>query len=149
MNRAGWLTKLLGDRGERAAVRYLKRQGYRVLARQSRSRIGELDIVAMDGSTIVFVEVKTRSSHAAGHPVEAVTPTKQKQLTRAALQWLRSRRLLEHPGPVRRCGDHVASRRCPRDRAHPKRVPCNRVRSDVFVTVPQCRGFNLTPDLQK
>lgn len=97
MNRAGWLTKLLGDRGERAAVRYLKRQGYRVLARQSRSRIGELDIVAMDGSTIVFVEVKTRSSHAAGHPVEAVTPTKQKQLTRAALQWLRSRRLLEHP----------------------------------------------------
>ncbi|QDU36728.1 hypothetical protein Mal4_10240 [Maioricimonas rarisocia] len=97
MNRAGWLTKLLGDRGERAAVRYLKRQGYRILARQSRSRIGELDIIAMDGPTIVFIEVKTRSSHAAGHPAEAVTSTKQRQITRAALQWLRARRLLERP----------------------------------------------------
>ncbi|MFG0332522.1 MAG: YraN family protein [Maioricimonas sp. JB049] len=97
MNRGGWLTKLLGDRGERAAVRFLRRQGYRIVARQSRSRIGELDIIAMDGPTIVFVEVKTRSSHAAGHPSEAVTATKQRQLTRAALQWLRARRLLERP----------------------------------------------------
>lgn len=95
MVRPGWLTRWLGDRGERLAVRHLKRQGYRILARQSRNRIGELDVVALDGETIVFVEVKTRSSQAAGHPVEALTPAKQYQLTRVALAWLKVRGLLE------------------------------------------------------
>lgn len=95
MPRPGWLTLLLGDKGERLAVRYLKRQGYRIVARQSRSRIGELDIVALDGDCIVFVEVKTRSSDKAGHPAEAVTTAKQQQLTRAALAWLKRRGLLE------------------------------------------------------
>jgi putative endonuclease len=93
--RRDWLRKLLGDRGERAAVRYLKRKGYRILARQSLSRIGEIDIIARDGDCIVFVEVKTRSSAAAGQPVEAVTLAKQKQLTRAALAWLKRHNLLE------------------------------------------------------
>lgn len=91
----GWLRKLLGDRGERAAVRYLKRLGYRILARQSLSRIGEIDIIALDGDCIVFVEVKTRSSEVAGRPEEAVTPAKQQQLARAALAWLKRRGLLE------------------------------------------------------
>ncbi len=98
MARRGILNKLLGNRGERAAAKYLKRQGYRILARQSRSRIGEIDLIALDGDTVVFVEVKTRSSHAAGHPSEGVTPAKQKQLTRAALVWLKHRRLLNHRG---------------------------------------------------
>lgn len=98
MTRLGWLRKLLGDRGEREAARFLKERGYRILARQSRSRIGEIDLIALEGETIVFVEVKTRSSHAAGHPVEAVTFAKQKQLTRAALAWLKRRSLLD-----RRC----------------------------------------------
>jgi putative endonuclease len=93
--RRGWLRKLLGDRGERTAVRYLKRKGYHILARQSLSRIGELDIIARDGDCIVFVEVKTRSSDAAGLPIEAVTLAKQKQLTRAALAWLKRHKLLE------------------------------------------------------
>ena len=96
MPRPGWLTLLLGDKGERVAVRFLKKQGYRIVARKSRSRIGEIDIVAVDGECIVFVEVKTRSSHAAGQPVEAVTAAKQHQLTRAALAWLKRRKLLEH-----------------------------------------------------
>jgi putative endonuclease len=96
MNRIGWVRKLLGDRGERAAARFLKQRGYRLLARQSRNRIGEIDLIALDGETIVFVEVKTRTSHAAGHPVEAVTFQKQKQLTRSALAWLKRRGLLEH-----------------------------------------------------
>ena len=95
MPRPGWLTLLLGDKGERVAVRFLKKQGYRIVARKSRSRIGELDVVAVDGECIVFVEVKTRSSHVAGQPVEAVTAAKQHQLTRAALAWLKSRGLLE------------------------------------------------------
>jgi len=93
----GWLRRLFGDRGENAAARFLKKQGYRILARQSRSRIGELDLITRDSDgTIVFVEVKTRSSHAAGHPAEAVNFEKQKQITRAALAWLKQNRLLEH-----------------------------------------------------
>lgn len=98
MARVGWLRKLLGDRGERVAAKYLQGLGYKILARQSRSRIGELDLVALDGSTIVFVEVKTRSSHTAGHPAEAVNPAKRKQLTRTALHWLKQRKLLDHRG---------------------------------------------------
>ncbi len=94
--KVGWLRKLFGDRGERLAARHLRRQGYKILARQSRSRIGEMDLVALDGDCIVFVEVKTRSSHAAGHPSEAVTFEKRRQLTRVALAWLKRRGLLDH-----------------------------------------------------
>ncbi|MCA9074437.1 MAG: YraN family protein [Planctomycetaceae bacterium] len=96
MPKRGILNRLLGDRGERVAAKFLKRKGYRILARQSRSRIGEIDLIAQDGEVIVFVEVKTRSSANAGHPAEAITFTKRKQLTRAALAWLKRRRLLEH-----------------------------------------------------
>jgi putative endonuclease len=98
MVRVGWLRKLFGDRGEREAARHLRKQGYHILARQSRSLLGEIDLIALDGKTIVFVEVKTRSSHVAGHPVEAVDSRKQRQLTRAALAWLKRRNLLDHPG---------------------------------------------------
>ena len=64
---SGWLRrffpeKSLGQRGEEAAERYLKRRGYKVLARGNRLRPGELDLVMLDGRTIVFVEVKTRQS---------------------------------------------------------------------------------------
>ena len=91
-----WLTRLFGDRGEREAARYLRRKGYKILARQYRNRLGELDLIALDGTWIVFVEVKTRSSVSAGHPVEAVTPAKQAQLTRLALVYLKEHGLLEH-----------------------------------------------------
>jgi len=91
---AGWLRKLFGDRGERLAARFLRRRGYRIVARQSRNRIGEIDIIAEDGDWIVFVEVKTRSHGDKGHPAEAVTAAKQRQLTRAALAWLKTRGLL-------------------------------------------------------
>lgn len=97
MPKVGWLRKLFGDRGERTAAVFLRKKGYRILARQSRSFIGEIDLIAMDGERIVFVEVKTRASHVAGHPSEAVTPAKQRQLTRAALVWLKRRRLLDRP----------------------------------------------------
>jgi len=96
--KTGWLRKLFGDRGERVAARYLRRQGYRILARQHRSRIGEIDLIALDGQTIVFVEVKTRSSNVAGHPSEAVNHAKQLQLTRAALAWLKRMHQLHQRG---------------------------------------------------
>ncbi len=87
----------LGIRGERAAERYLKRRGYRIVGRGERDRIGELDLVAVDGKTLVFVEVKTRGSLATGHPAEAVDRDKQRRLTRVALSYLRRHDLLEHP----------------------------------------------------
>ncbi len=79
----------LGDRGERAAARFLKRQGYKIVARGYSNAYGELDVVAVDGRTVVFVEVKTRVSTAGGHPAEAVTAEKQRRLRRAALGFLR------------------------------------------------------------
>lgn len=91
-----WLTKLFGDKGEREAARYLIAKGYKILARQYRNRQGELDLIALDGDCVVFVEVKTRSSVASGHPAESVTPAKQSQLTRLALVFLKQHRLLEH-----------------------------------------------------
>jgi putative endonuclease len=99
---AGWWSsarrpKTLGQRGERAAARFLRRLGYAIVARGERDRLGELDLVAVDGRTIVFVEVKTRSSHEGGHPVDAVDGEKQRRLTRLALAYLKRHDLLEYP----------------------------------------------------
>ncbi len=96
--RRGWLYRLFGNRGEREAARYLRRQGYRILARQYRSQHGEIDLIALDQNVLVFVEVKTRASHAKGHPVEAVNFAKQKQISQAALAWTKRRRLLHQRG---------------------------------------------------
>lgn len=85
----------LGKRGEHAAEKFLKRRGYTVIARGERDRIGELDLVAVDGRTVVFIEVKTRTSHDAGHPVEAIDADKQRRLTRVALSYLKRHDLLE------------------------------------------------------
>ena len=73
----------LGARGERAAEKYLKRHGYRIVTRNFRASGAEIDLVAMDGETLVFVEVKTRRSFAAGAPEEAVDVRKQSRIRRA------------------------------------------------------------------
>jgi putative endonuclease len=96
-----WFAKLstpkpLGFRGERVAEKFLKRLGYKIVARGLRSRGGELDLVAVDGRTIVFVEVKTRTSDRYGAPEEAVDLHKQKRMTRAALMFLKRHGLLEY-----------------------------------------------------
>lgn len=78
----------LGQRGERLAARYLKRLGYRILKRNYRSPSGEVDIIAMDGGTMVFVEVKTRSSDTFGSPAEAVGYHKRKRVCAAAMLYL-------------------------------------------------------------
>lgn len=88
--------KSLGERGEAAAARYLRRLGYQIVARGERDRFGELDLVAVDGRTVVFVEVKTRHSRDKGDPVEAVHEEKQRRLTRLALSYLRRHDLLEN-----------------------------------------------------
>jgi putative endonuclease len=81
--------KSLGYLGERAAEKYLKRKGYKIVARGERLRGGELDLVAVDGRTVVFVEVKTRRSNEAGTPAEAVDARKEMHLTRAAMAFLK------------------------------------------------------------
>ena len=85
----------LGERGEIAAARYLKRKGYILVARSARDKTGELDIVAVYQRVVVFVEVKTRTSHDAGHPAEAVDAEKQRRLTNLALRYLKRHDLLE------------------------------------------------------
>lgn len=89
------LGKLLGDRGERAAARYLRRRGLRVITRGYRCPLGEIDLIARDGDRLVFVEVKTRRR---GEPAEAVTPAKQRRLTLTALHFAKRHGLLDIPG---------------------------------------------------
>ena len=87
----------LGPQGEQLAARFLQKLGYRILARGHRQRLGELDLVALDHRTIVFVEVKTWRCGDKGDPSLAVDERKQEKLTRAALTYLKGRRLLEQP----------------------------------------------------
>ncbi len=76
--------KEVARRGEEAAAAYLERTGMCVVDRNWRTKSGEIDIVALDGETVVLVEVKTRRTQSHGTPEEAVTPTKQKRLLRLA-----------------------------------------------------------------
>jgi len=88
----------LGQRGERAAARFLKRGGYKIVARGDRLQGGELDLVAVDRDrTLVFVEVKTRESAEAGHPSEAVDQAKQRRLTRLATIFMKRHGLMQYP----------------------------------------------------
>ncbi len=86
-------TQTLGRRGEDHAAAYLVGLGWEVLERNWRCRAGEIDIIARDGTSappaIVFVEVKTRGSTRAGHPLEAVGYRKLSGLRGLALQWLK------------------------------------------------------------
>lgn len=86
-------THTLGRRGEDRAVAYLRTCGYQILERNFRCRLGELDIIAREGDTLAFVEVRTRSHGRQGSALEAVSPTKQRQVARVASYYLTSRRL--------------------------------------------------------
>jgi putative endonuclease len=88
-----WLRGLLGRKGEHRAAAFLKKKGLRIIGRGVTNRCGEIDLIALDGETIVFVEVRTRQSLDAGHPAESVT-VEQAKVTRAALSYLKSNRLL-------------------------------------------------------
>ena len=97
---AVWATPLhgtLGERGEQLAERTLRAKGFRIIGRRVRTVRGELDLVAKQGRTWVFVEVKTRRADELGESLAAVTPQKQRQLTRLALAYLRRRHCLEEP----------------------------------------------------
>jgi putative endonuclease len=87
----------LGRRGERIAERHLRRKGYRILERNFRGAGAEIDLVAMDGETLVFVEVKTRRTTATGTPQEAVNAHKQRHLRRAGEVYALSHRAHDRP----------------------------------------------------
>ena len=80
--------KLFGQQGESAAEQYLRHKGYRIVARNLRSSVGELDLVAEDGQVLVFVEVKARRTDAFGGAIHAVHQRKQEKLIRLAAQYL-------------------------------------------------------------
>src|SRR2546426_1202298 len=87
----------LGKIGEDLACRELERCGYAIVARRYRRRCGELDIVARDGPTLVFVEVKTRDGRWFGGAAEAVTGLKRRRIVQLALEDLMRHRLSECP----------------------------------------------------
>lgn len=74
----------LGRQGEDLAVSWMERRGYRILGRNVRTRLGEIDLVAGRGQLVVIVEVKTRRSDEAGSPLESITPIKAHRLRRMA-----------------------------------------------------------------
>ena len=86
-------TRARGRVGEEDAVRWLRSQGYEVLERNVVTRAGEIDLVAREGDTLCFVEIKARGSAAYGPAVAAVGPAKQRRLSRAAALYLATRRL--------------------------------------------------------
>jgi len=87
----------LGNQGEDIAAAYLSSIGFRIITRNYRNKSGEIDIVAEDKETLVFVEVKTRRSKRFGLPEEAVTLQKQRQIVRAATWYLSHHNMLESP----------------------------------------------------
>ena len=86
-------TKEQGRSGEDLAQDYLRKQGYKIIERNYHCRYGEIDLIARDGETLVFVEVKSRRSTAFGTPEEAVGAAKQKKISIVALWYLAERNI--------------------------------------------------------
>ncbi len=87
--------RLFGQEGEATAERYLRRKGYRIVAKNLRSTLGELDLVAEDGRVLVFVEVKARRSENFGGAIHAVHRQKQEKLIQLASQYLAKHHLTD------------------------------------------------------
>ena len=80
--------KVIGDKGEDFAASYFEKQGYKIKARNVHSRYGEIDLIAENEDTVVFVEVKTRSHDSLDRAADAVTPAKQKKIILTALHYI-------------------------------------------------------------
>ena len=83
----------LGQRGEAEAEQFLRALGYRIVGRRERVLRGDIDLVALDGRTVVFVEVRSRSDTAHGHPAETVGFQKQRRIAELATAYIRRHRL--------------------------------------------------------
>ncbi|HIW03067.1 MAG TPA: YraN family protein [Candidatus Protoclostridium stercorigallinarum] len=89
--------KTSGSRGEKLAEKYLRDNGYRILARNFTTDIGEIDLIATDDEFLIFVEVKARMSDAYGEPAEAVDVRKQRKLSMVASQYIKKSMLFGAP----------------------------------------------------
>ena len=87
--------KLLGRAGEVEAGKFLKKKGYTILETNFHTHVGEADIIAKDGETIVFVEVKTRADDSFGSPSESVTRKKQEKYFKVATEYMIKKRLTD------------------------------------------------------
>jgi len=87
--------KALGKKGEEVALRFLKKKGYRIIEKNYVCKLGEMDIIAKEKDTLVFVEVKTRTTTEFGPPQLAVNSSKQRQLSKVALNYLKEKHLEE------------------------------------------------------
>jgi len=85
--------KELGKKGEEVALRFLKKKGYRIMETNYVCKMGEMDLIAKEKDTLVFIEVKTRTSTMFGPPQLAVTKFKQRQLSKVALNFLKQNKL--------------------------------------------------------
>ncbi len=85
----------LGKSGEESAADFLKTKGYRILFSNYKNKLGEIDIIAKDKDAICFIEVKTRLTDRFGLPQEAVSYIKQRQISKAALAFLKDKKLLD------------------------------------------------------
>ncbi|OGQ65929.1 MAG: YraN family protein [Deltaproteobacteria bacterium RIFCSPLOWO2_12_FULL_42_16] len=86
----------IGKRGETLAISFLKKNGYRIIESNFRCRYGEIDIVAQDGKTVAFIEVKTKTSNRFGSPTQAVDSRKQRQVSKTALAYISQKRLTNY-----------------------------------------------------
>ena len=93
--RRPWWRRWFGSRSERAAARFLKRLGYRILVRNYTCPHGELDLIALDGKCLVFVEVRSTGNETTAGPAASVDDAKQCRLTNLALHFLQKNRLLD------------------------------------------------------
>lgn len=84
----------LGKSGEDAAAGYLEENGYKILARNYKTKLGEIDIIACDKDTFAFIEVKARRSDIRGLPFEAVSGVKQRQIAKSAIVFLKENKFL-------------------------------------------------------
>ena len=82
--------KHIGKSGEQIAAQYLADKGYQVIEQNYHAAYGEIDLIALDEGTVVFVEVKTRTSETFGLPEESITPTKMARLQNTALMWMQA-----------------------------------------------------------
>src|SRR5438093_12977633 len=93
---------VLGEEGERAAARFLEARGYRILARNYRTRRGEIDLIAEDGRVLEFVAVKVRLDERFGVPAAAITRTKQARIPRHGEPCMTCRRVVVRAGRLGR-----------------------------------------------
>ena len=82
-----------GREGESAAIVFLKENGYRILEKNFRSKLGEIDVIAEQAGVIDFIEVKARSDHEFGHSFDTLTPTKQKKIIKTTQSFLVQKRI--------------------------------------------------------